>query len=172
VISFVSLSLFGSEEQIPLTSPHASLSFLTDDVPVLRRPVLTDLLANVSSSSDSVWHERERKNDGSSSSFLTIAPRLFSACTFYEGGTAVRSDLSLTFPLVRLELTRTKELFTVQVGPVTKVSLSYGKDGRSTGVATVQFQQKGHAKLAYDRYDNKLIDNKKRMKVYPPIELH
>jgi RNA recognition motif. (a.k.a. RRM, RBD, or RNP domain) len=36
----------------------------------------------------------------------------------------------------------------------------------SKGIATIQFAQKGDAKKAYDRYDNKLIDNSKRLKVF------
>lgn len=58
-----------------------------------------------------------------------------------------------------------KELFNVQIGKVHRVTLSYGPNGQSKGVATIQFAQKGDAKKAYDRYDNKLIDNSKRLKV-------
>jgi hypothetical protein len=58
-----------------------------------------------------------------------------------------------------------KELFHVQIGKVSRVSLAYGQHGVSKGVATIQFAQKGDAKKAYDRYNDKLIDNTRRMKV-------
>jgi len=58
-----------------------------------------------------------------------------------------------------------KELFNVQIGKVSRVTLTYGQDGKSKGVATIQFAQKGDAKKAYDRYDGKLIDNSKRLKI-------
>jgi len=45
------------------------------------------------------------------------------------------------------------------------VSLAYGPQGVSKGVATIQFAQKGDAKKAYDRYNGKLIDNTRRMKI-------
>ena len=61
-----------------------------------------------------------------------------------------------------------KDLFNVQIGRVSRVSLVYGPQGTSKGVATVQFSNKGDAKKAYDRYDGKLIDNTRRMKVHIP----
>lgn len=71
------------------------------------------------------------------------------------------------------ELTRCfKELFNVQIGKVARVTLTYGQDGKSKGVATIQFAQKGDAKKAYDRYDGKLIDNSKRLKVHTPYPWH
>jgi THO complex subunit 4 len=65
-----------------------------------------------------------------------------------------------------------KELFNVQIGKVSRVTLTYGQDGKSKGVATIQFAQKGDAKKAYDRYDGKLIDNSKRLKVPPSPNPH
>jgi THO complex subunit 4 len=64
-----------------------------------------------------------------------------------------------------METNPQKELFNVQIGKVARVTLNYGPNGQSKGVATIQFAQKGDAKKAYDRYDNKLIDNTKRLKV-------
>ena len=59
-------------------------------------------------------------------------------------------------------------MFNVQIGRVVRVSLAYGPQGQSKGVATVQFQRKGDAKKAYDAYNGKLIDNTKRLKVLSP----
>jgi len=56
-------------------------------------------------------------------------------------------------------------LFNVQIGRVVRVSLAYGPQGQSKGVATVQFHQKGDANKAYQAYNGKLIDNSKRLKV-------
>ena len=74
--------------------------------------------------------------------------------------------LSLLFIIMATNADALKELFNVQIGRVSRVSLAYGPQGLSKGVATIQFQQKGDAKKAYDRYDGKLIDNTKRLKVY------
>ena len=74
--------------------------------------------------------------------------------------------LQFSLFIIEMGLTRcSKELFNVQIGKVAKVTLTYGSNGQSKGVATIQFAQKGDAKKAYDRYDGKLIDNSKRLKV-------
>jgi RNA recognition motif-containing protein len=59
-----------------------------------------------------------------------------------------------------------KELFHVQIGPVRRVEIAYTPQGASKGVATVTFSKKGDAKKAYDRYNGKLIDNTRRLKVH------
>ena len=70
------------------------------------------------------------------------------------------------FPILcRFRLTPKKDLFNVQIGQVTRVTLTYGPTGASKGIATIQFRNKGDAKKAYDRYDGKLIDNSRRLKV-------
>ena len=60
----------------------------------------------------------------------------------------------------------------MQIGRVSRVSLAYGPQGTSKGVATIQFVNKGDAKKAYERYDGKLIDNTRRLKVRPLINTH
>ena len=76
----------------------------------------------------------------------------------------IHSFIHYDFRLTRVA----KDLFNVQIGKVSRVSLAYGPNGTSKGVATIQFAQKGDAKKAYDRYDGKLIDNTRRLKVYIP----
>lgn len=58
-----------------------------------------------------------------------------------------------------------KDLFNVQIGQVARVTLTYGPNGTSKGIATIQFRNQGDAKKAFDRYDGKLIDNSRRLKV-------
>jgi hypothetical protein len=102
-------------------------------------------------------------------------PKNFSIAMWgWGGGFDCRS--LLTFPTFFLlyfvgdrTLTRSeKDLFNIQIGRVAKCSLAYGPQGVSKGVATIQFVQKGDGKRAYDRYDGKLIDNTRRLKVPSP----
>ncbi|KAF8069039.1 hypothetical protein FPV67DRAFT_1490853 [Lyophyllum atratum] len=58
-----------------------------------------------------------------------------------------------------------KELFTQTVGPLREVTLHYDSNGRSKGVAAVQFQRKGDGTKAFQQYNNRLIDGKKPMKI-------
>ncbi|KAF9019983.1 hypothetical protein BDZ89DRAFT_958691, partial [Hymenopellis radicata] len=51
-----------------------------------------------------------------------------------------------------------KELFHSTVGPVRELTLHFDANGRSKGVAAVQFQQKGDGNKAYQQYNNRLID--------------
>ncbi|EDR07945.1 uncharacterized protein LACBIDRAFT_297468 [Laccaria bicolor S238N-H82] len=54
--------------------------------------------------------------------------------------------------------TQIKELFTTTVGPLRDVTLHYDAGGRSKGVASVQFSNKGDGEVAYQQYNNRLID--------------
>ncbi|KAF8918695.1 hypothetical protein CPB85DRAFT_1280930 [Mucidula mucida] len=58
-----------------------------------------------------------------------------------------------------------KELFHSTVGPVRELTLHFDANGRSKGVAAVQFQQKGDGNKAYQQYNNRLIDGKRPMKI-------
>jgi len=58
-----------------------------------------------------------------------------------------------------------KELFHSTVGPLREVSLSYDGNGRSKGIASVQFQRKGDGTKAYQQYNSRLIDGKRAMKI-------
>ncbi|TFY80080.1 hypothetical protein EWM64_g3929 [Hericium alpestre] len=51
-----------------------------------------------------------------------------------------------------------KELFHTTVGPLREVTLHYDANGRSKGVASVQFQRRGDGTKAYQQYNNRLID--------------
>ncbi|KAI0792301.1 hypothetical protein C8Q75DRAFT_842363 [Abortiporus biennis] len=58
-----------------------------------------------------------------------------------------------------------KELFSQTVGPLKDVTLHYDAQGRSKGLASVQFQRKGDGTKAYAQYNNRLIDGKRPMKI-------
>ncbi|KAF8510561.1 hypothetical protein BU17DRAFT_77653 [Hysterangium stoloniferum] len=58
-----------------------------------------------------------------------------------------------------------KELFATQVGPTKEVTLNFDHAGRSKGVATVTFVKRGDGTKAYQDYNGRLIDGKRRMKV-------
>ncbi|KAI0074100.1 hypothetical protein K474DRAFT_1602124 [Panus rudis PR-1116 ss-1] len=58
-----------------------------------------------------------------------------------------------------------KELFTTTVGPCRDVTLHYDANGRSKGVASVQFTRKGDGTKAFQQYNNRLIDGKRPMKI-------
>jgi THO complex subunit 4 len=58
-----------------------------------------------------------------------------------------------------------RELFSTTVGALRDVTLHYDSAGRSKGVAAVHFQRKGDGTLAYQQYNNRLIDGKRPMKI-------
>ncbi|GAA5950037.1 hypothetical protein JCM3765_004172 [Sporobolomyces pararoseus] len=58
-----------------------------------------------------------------------------------------------------------KELFHTTVGTVRSVNLSYNAQGKSKGIATIQFQRAEFATAAYQQYNKRLIDGKRPMKV-------
>ncbi|GAA5915402.1 RNA-binding protein YRA1 [Sporobolomyces salmoneus] len=51
-----------------------------------------------------------------------------------------------------------KELFHTTVGVVRSVNLSYNAQGKSKGIATIQFQRAEFATAAYQQYNKRLID--------------
>jgi len=53
-----------------------------------------------------------------------------------------------------------KEFFTKAVGPVKKIILSYGPDGKSRGIATLIFNNATHGKKACDQYNGVLVDTR------------
>lgn len=57
-----------------------------------------------------------------------------------------------------------KEYFQSVVGPIRRAILTYGPDGRSRGVATVEFTKPEHAAIAAQKYNGVEVD-KKPMKV-------
>ncbi|RSH88799.1 hypothetical protein EHS25_003027 [Saitozyma podzolica] len=58
-----------------------------------------------------------------------------------------------------------RDLMQSTVGPVRTVQMSYTSTGKSTGVATVIFKNKGDANKAHASYHNRMIDNQRPMKV-------
>lgn len=63
-----------------------------------------------------------------------------------------------------------KDLFTTTVGPLRDVTLHYDANGKSKGVAAVQFSRKGDANKAYQQYNSRLIDGKRPMKIEVVID--
>lgn len=57
-----------------------------------------------------------------------------------------------------------KEYFQQVVGPIRRATLTYGPDGRSRGVATVEFNKPEHAATAAEKYNGVEVD-KRPMKV-------
>jgi THO complex subunit 4 len=57
-----------------------------------------------------------------------------------------------------------KEYFQSVVGPIRRAVLTYGPDGRSRGVATVEFAKAEHAAIAAQKYNGVEVD-KRPMKV-------
>lgn len=51
-----------------------------------------------------------------------------------------------------------QDLFTQTVGPVTRVSLSYDKNGKSTGSAAIDFKRPTDAQNAFNSYNTRLVD--------------
>lgn len=58
-----------------------------------------------------------------------------------------------------------KELFVKSIGPCKRVSLAYGPNGRSKGIATIIFSRPGDATRAYEQYEGRLVDGTRKMKV-------
>ncbi|EPY52952.1 RNA binding protein Mlo3 [Schizosaccharomyces cryophilus OY26] len=58
-----------------------------------------------------------------------------------------------------------RELFVKSIGPCKRVSLAYGPNGRSKGIATVIFSRPGDATRAYEQYEGRVVDGTRKMKV-------
>ncbi|GHJ84389.1 hypothetical protein NliqN6_0791 [Naganishia liquefaciens] len=63
-----------------------------------------------------------------------------------------------------------KELFSKTCGPVRSCSLSYDSKGKSKGIADVVFQRRGDAQKAFDQYNNRMIDQKRPLKIEVVID--
>ena len=57
-----------------------------------------------------------------------------------------------------------KEYFQSAIGPIRRAIITYGPDGRSRGVAAVEFAKPDHAATAAQKYNGVEVD-KRRMKV-------
>jgi len=58
-----------------------------------------------------------------------------------------------------------RDLFTQTVGPVSRIQLSYDKNGKSTGVAHIDLKRAGDAQVAFTQYNARLVDGNRPMKV-------
>ncbi|KAG5517898.1 hypothetical protein PMAC_000353 [Pneumocystis sp. 'macacae'] len=58
-----------------------------------------------------------------------------------------------------------KDLFSNSIGPTRRCFLSYGPNGQSKGIATVVFQRKADAGRAYNKYEGKVIDGARKLKI-------
>jgi THO complex subunit 4 len=82
----------------------------------------------------------------SSRTFPTTSPR-----------TRSESALAKAYRLTRSE-PAAKELFDSTVGRVKRIQLSYKADGKSSGVATIEFSKPGDGSKAFAAYNGRLID--------------
>ncbi|EPS40392.1 hypothetical protein H072_5796 [Dactylellina haptotyla CBS 200.50] len=53
-----------------------------------------------------------------------------------------------------------REYFTSIVGPIKKCNLVYKANGQSAGIATLEFNKPGHANVAFDQFNGRLVDNR------------
>ncbi|EDR08263.1 uncharacterized protein LACBIDRAFT_297749 [Laccaria bicolor S238N-H82] len=58
-----------------------------------------------------------------------------------------------------------EELFRKTVGPLKESFLIYNSQGRSKGMAVVTFQRPGDAALAREKYDGKIVDGRRNIKI-------
>ncbi|EEB06670.1 RNA binding protein Mlo3 [Schizosaccharomyces japonicus yFS275] len=58
-----------------------------------------------------------------------------------------------------------KDLFVQSIGPCKRVSLAYGPNGRSKGIATVIFSRPGDASRAFEQYDGRMVDGTRKLRV-------
>ncbi|CAO1635373.1 unnamed protein product [Sympodiomycopsis kandeliae] len=63
-----------------------------------------------------------------------------------------------------------KELFATTIGPLRKVTMSFRANGQSTGQVTVEFQRGEDAAKAYAQYNDRVIDEKKTLRVEEVID--
>ncbi|KAF3283800.1 hypothetical protein TWF970_000973 [Orbilia oligospora] len=53
-----------------------------------------------------------------------------------------------------------REYFTNVVGTIKKCNLVYKANGQSAGIATIEFHKPGHANIAFDKFNGRLVDNR------------
>lgn len=77
-----------------------------------------------------------------------------------EGNKIIVSNLpeDVTEPQIR-------ELFSSTIGPLKSVSLTYDAQGKSKGIATIEFKLASDGGKAFQQYNKRLIDQKRPMKV-------
>ncbi|KAF8138064.1 hypothetical protein K438DRAFT_1638470 [Mycena galopus ATCC 62051] len=58
-----------------------------------------------------------------------------------------------------------EDLFTKTVGPLRESFLIYNSQGKSKGMAVVSFQRPGDAAIAREKYDGKIVDGRRPLKI-------
>ncbi|KAK6534892.1 hypothetical protein TWF281_006191 [Arthrobotrys megalospora] len=53
-----------------------------------------------------------------------------------------------------------REYFTNVVGAIKRCNLVYKANGQSAGIATIEFNKPGHANIAFDKFNGRLVDNR------------
>ncbi|KAK6362220.1 hypothetical protein TWF730_005916 [Orbilia blumenaviensis] len=53
-----------------------------------------------------------------------------------------------------------REYFTNVVGSIKKCNLNYKANGQSAGIATIEFNKPGHANVAFEKFNGRLVDNR------------
>ncbi|KAJ6595824.1 hypothetical protein DFH09DRAFT_1135709 [Mycena vulgaris] len=67
--------------------------------------------------------------------------------------------------------TEVEELFKKTVGPLRESFLIYNSQGKSKGMAVVAFQRPGDAAIARAKYDGKIVDGRRPIKIEVIVEL-
>ncbi|KAF8068715.1 hypothetical protein FPV67DRAFT_1607313 [Lyophyllum atratum] len=75
------------------------------------------------------------------------------------------SKIFLTRLPVDVGETEVEELFRKTVGPLKESFLIYNSQGRSKGMAVVTFQRFGDAEVARAKYDGKIVDGRRPLKI-------
>ncbi|KAJ7267005.1 hypothetical protein B0H12DRAFT_1099172 [Mycena haematopus] len=63
-----------------------------------------------------------------------------------------------------------EDLFTKTVGPLRESFLIYNSQGKSKGMAVVAFQRPGDAAIAREKYDGKIVDGRRPLKIEVIVE--
>ncbi|KAJ7108507.1 hypothetical protein C8R44DRAFT_802884 [Mycena epipterygia] len=97
----------------------------------------------------------------------------YSAGAGYAKGKQVATEGSKIF-LSRLPMdvgeTEVEELFKKTVGPLRESFLIYNSQGKSKGMAVVAFQRPGDAAIARAKYDGKIVDGRRPIKIEVIVE--
>ncbi|MCJ1351800.1 MAG: hypothetical protein MMC33_001784 [Icmadophila ericetorum] len=83
------------------------------------------------------------------------------------GPTIGRGDVKVQVSNLPVDIdeAQIKEFFQQSIGPIKKVILAYGPEGRSRGIATILFAKPGSAQLAVDKCNGMVVDKTRKMKV-------
>ncbi|KTW32094.1 uncharacterized protein T551_00776 [Pneumocystis jirovecii RU7] len=82
-----------------------------------------------------------------------------------EGSKIIVSNLTDVHQPSDVTEAQIKDLFSNSIGPTRRCFLSYGPNGQSKGIATVIFQRKADAGRAYKKYEGKVIDGTRKLKI-------